>query len=347
MKIISKFIFLIFFFVIISISYLSLIGIETERFNSQITNKIKTIDEDIEIELKKIKLIFDPFKLSLNIKTVGSKIKKKNKVVEIENIKTQISLKSILSNEFLIKNLEISSKSLEIKNLISFLRTFQNSTQLFLLEKIIDKGYLIADIKIEFDSDGRINNNFIIDGFIKDVKLSILKEYNIQKLDLVFNYKKNDLLLSDISFSLNNLNFLSEKIFLTKINDDYTIKGNINHKTLIFDDQNLNILKQSLLSKIDIQRIRFSSKNSFFLKINKKFELIDYEILSDMFVNEFLITNKYDLTNFFPNIKENFTLTDNRISVGYKKNNLDINGKGNISFQDQKDYLEYTIKKKK
>ena len=190
MKIISKFIFLIFFFVIISISYLSLIGIETERFNSQITNKIKTIDEDIEIELKKIKLIFDPFKLSLNIKTVGSKIKKKNKVVEIENIKTQISLKSILSNEFLIKNLEISSKSLEIKNLISFLRTFQNSTQLFLLEKIIEKGYLIADIKIEFDSDGRINNNFIIDGFIKDVKLSILKEYNIQKLDLIFNYQK-------------------------------------------------------------------------------------------------------------------------------------------------------------
>ena len=153
MKIISKFIFLIFFFVIISISYLSLIGIETDRFNSQITNKIKTIDEDLEIELKKIKLIFDPFKLSLNIKTVGSKIKKKNKVVEIENIKTQVSLKSILSDEFLIKNLEISSKSLEIKNLISFLRTFQNSTQLFLLEKIIDKGYLIADIKIEFDSD--------------------------------------------------------------------------------------------------------------------------------------------------------------------------------------------------
>ena len=65
-----------------------------------------------------------------------------------------------------------------------------------------------------------------------------------------------------------------------------------------------------------------------------------------MFVNEFLITNKYDLTNFFPNIKENFTLTDNIISVGYKKNNLDINGKGNISFQDQKDFLEYTIKKK-
>ena len=107
----------------------------------------------------------------------------------------------------MIKNLEISSKSLEIKNLISFLRTFQNTTQLFLLEKIIEKGYLIADIKIEFDSDGRINNNYN-NSFIKDAKLSILKEYNIQKLDLIFNYQKNDLLLSDISFSLNNLNFI-------------------------------------------------------------------------------------------------------------------------------------------
>ena len=63
-------------------------------------------------------------------------------------------MKSLVTNKFSIENLDISTKSLEIKNLISFLRSFQNTPELFILEKIIDKGYLIADIKLEFDDEG-------------------------------------------------------------------------------------------------------------------------------------------------------------------------------------------------
>ena len=47
------------------------------------------------------------------------------------------------------------------KNLISFLRSFQNTPELFLMEKAIKKGYLIADIKLEFDSNGDIKNNYV------------------------------------------------------------------------------------------------------------------------------------------------------------------------------------------
>ena len=63
---------------------------------------------------------------------------------------------------------------------------------------------MIADIKLEFDNEGKIKKNYEIDGFIKDTKLSFLKKYNIQKLGLIFNYKKDNLILGDISFSLNN-----------------------------------------------------------------------------------------------------------------------------------------------
>ena len=41
-----------------------------------------------------------------------------NRNIEIENIKTQISLKSLIENKFSIESLEISTRSLEIKNLI-------------------------------------------------------------------------------------------------------------------------------------------------------------------------------------------------------------------------------------
>ena len=159
MKIILRSFLILLLLVTIILSYLSIFGVETEKFNSQIYNKISNIDEKLELELKKIKLVLNPFQFQLNIKTVGTNIKKQNKKIEIESIKAQISLKSLFENKFSIKNLEISTKSLEIKNLISFLRFYQNSPELFILEKTVDKGYLIADIKLEFDNEGKIKKS--------------------------------------------------------------------------------------------------------------------------------------------------------------------------------------------
>ena len=107
------------------ISYLSFVGIETKRFNEQIENQIKNIDENLEIEIKKIKLVLDPIDLKILVKTINPKIKNGEKILEIENIKTEISLNSIINNQFFLTNLEISTQSLEIKNFISFIRLFK------------------------------------------------------------------------------------------------------------------------------------------------------------------------------------------------------------------------------
>ena len=95
MKIVTKFIVFTFVILFFFIVYLSIIGIETERFNSQIENKIKNIDNKIETELKKIKLVLDPFNFKINVKTLGPKLKNKNSVIELESLKTQISLISM------------------------------------------------------------------------------------------------------------------------------------------------------------------------------------------------------------------------------------------------------------
>ena len=39
------------------IGYFSFFGIETDRFNEQITNKIKSVNNDVQLELKKVKLV--------------------------------------------------------------------------------------------------------------------------------------------------------------------------------------------------------------------------------------------------------------------------------------------------
>ncbi len=346
MKVILKFTIVLFFFLIVSVSYLSLFGIETDRFNNQILSKIKKTDEKIDIELKKIRLVLDPFRFKLNIKTVGSKLKKQNKIIELENIKTQISIKSIITNQFSIENLEISTKSLEIKNLISFIRTFENSPELFILEKTINKGYLIADIKLEFDTNGKIKNNYKINGFIKDTKLSILKRYNIQKFNLIFEYQKDNLYLSDISFLLNDLNFLSKKILLKKNNNNYLIEGNLNHKLINVDQKNLDLFIKPIFPKLNIKTIKFSSDSSFLIEISKKFDLNNFEIKSEVLIDEFSTINDYDLKDIFPNIKKEILFLNNKLSINYKKNYFNIIGKGDVLLQDKNDNLEFSINKK-
>ena len=138
------------------VAYLSIIGIETNKFNNQISILIKNINKDLEIELKKIKLVLDPFNLKLNIKTIGPKIKIKKSKIDIQNINTSISIYSIFKNTFSLTNLEISTNSLKIKNLISFLRNLENTPQLYLLEKIIKNGYIVSNINLEFNEQGKI-----------------------------------------------------------------------------------------------------------------------------------------------------------------------------------------------
>ena len=343
MKVISKFLLILFFLILISITYLSIFGVETDKLNNQILNKIKKIDNKIGLELKKIKLVLDPFKLKVNLKTVGSQLIIDNKKIEIENIKTTVSLKPLITNKFSLENLDISTKSLEMKNLISFLRSFQNTPELFVLEKIIDKGYLIADIKLEFDNEGKIKKNFKINGYIKDAKLSFLKKYNIQNANLIFDYNNENISLNNISFRLNNYNFLSEEILLKKVKNNFFVKGNISNKKFDIDKKNLDLLVKPFFSKYDIEKIKFSSNNSFSFILSNKFEISNLKIISDLQVDELSIINSFNFKDFFPNIKDRIIFLNNEILINYKKNNLEINGKGDILYQDKKDNLNYLI----
>ena len=101
MKLFLKIIFSISLIVIFIIVYLSLIGFETSKFNNQISNSIKNIDQNLDIELKKIKIILNPINLNFSAKTIGPKISNKKITLDFESIKTEIPLKAFLTNEFL------------------------------------------------------------------------------------------------------------------------------------------------------------------------------------------------------------------------------------------------------
>ena len=345
-KIILSFLVSIFLILVVLITYLSTVGVQTNNFNSQITSILKDFNENLDIELKKIQLVLNPFELKVDVNTIGPKLIIKNKTLEIENLKTQISIKSLFDRKFSFENLEISTKSLKINNLISFIRSLKQSPELFILEKIIKKGYLIADIKVEFDKQGNIKDNLIIKGFVKNGGLSSIKKLNINKIDFIFEYKKDYIVFNDINFSLNDLKLFSKNIEIKNLDKEFFVEGEIENKEIYLNKENIELLIKPFFSSFDIENVKFSSKNFFYLKFNEKFKLKDYKISSKLLVNEFSILNNSNLKNFFPKIRNNINFINNKLDLDYEKDNLKINGSGDILLQNKNDHISYNFKKK-
>ena len=346
MKIFFKLFITILFLIFITLTYLSIFGVETDKFNSQITEKIRKFDKNLEVELKEIKLILDPFQFKLQAKTIGTNLINQSKKIEIENIKTQLSLKSLIEDKFSIENLEISSKSLELKNLISFLRSFKNTPELFIMEKAIKKGYLIADIKLEFDSNGNIKSNYEINGLVKDVELNVLKKYNLQKLDFIFDYSRNNFLVKDLNFKFDKIGFSSEKVSIKKRNDDFIVDGTFAHKKSDLDKRNIDLLVKPFLPNFEIEKISLTSNNNFSFEIQKGFKFENFKINSEILVHELIIPNNLKLKRFFPKQKKTISLLDQKIKLQYEKNNFTIEGNGNLNYQNENDDIEYFFSNK-
>ena len=109
-NILKYFILLLSVLVILTV-YLSTMGIETDKFNDQIKKRISLINKKIDIDLKKIKLILDPFKLKIYAKTVGATVYFEKRPLALESIKTQVSLSSLIKNNISSSNIEVKTKT--------------------------------------------------------------------------------------------------------------------------------------------------------------------------------------------------------------------------------------------
>merc|ERR1711965_281274 len=191
-KIILKYISLVLIVFALLIIYLSTLGIETEKFNNQIRNLVKQKNVKFDTSIKKIKLTLDLLNFKINAKTIDTKIIFKDKPIELEYIKTQVSLNSLIKSQLVTSQIEISTKPILLKNFVSFIRSINNRPELFFLERFIKKGYLIADLKFNIDEFGVIKNDYRVNGLLKEGEISIFKKNKIEKVNFIFNITENN-----------------------------------------------------------------------------------------------------------------------------------------------------------
>ena len=332
---------------LITTVYLSTIGLKTDKFNTKIISQIKKVEPNIELQLNDVSATLDPFNLGINLKTIGTDLIYKNKIIGIETIKSKISIKSLLNDKFSLTEISISTKSLIIKDLITFIRLLNNDPKLFIAEKIIKKGYVVADLKLEFDDSGNIIKNYKFNGLVKDGKIDLFKKFNLNKIDFIFEINEKGQRFNNIKITLNNNDILIPELVSSKKENEHLISGKLNtNNTRILKNEIKNFINKNN-SEFDIQEILFSSKNNFKFTINKNFKLKNLDIKSDIDLNNLKLKNSFKLEKIFPKIQKDLIFKNQKIKLEYKKKDLNITGSGDALIQNKIDKINYEISKKK
>lgn len=182
-------------FLSLVIFYLSFFGLNTKKLNDRIQSEILNLNKKVNLELKSVRLLLDPLNFSIKFKTLEPQIFFDNKKIELEYITTIINLKTFINGQLSIDDLQISTKDIKLNDVVSLARYVKNSPQLFILDKIIKDGFLVGNIKLNFDNNGKVKDDYEIEGFVKNGKLGIFRKYEIENLNFLFKIKKINIIL--------------------------------------------------------------------------------------------------------------------------------------------------------
>ena len=326
------------------IFYLSLFGVKTKVFNSEIKNKFSTINPAIEFNINEVNYLLNPFNFTFNIITKNSQILVEGNKLDLESIKTNVSLKSLINNQFSIDDLQISTAEIKLDDLILLARTVHNTPQLFILNTIIKDGFIAANININFDNKGKIKDNYQIKGLVKNTRLDLLNKSSIKDLNFSFDITKNKYSLDEISALLNEIKLSSPFIQIEEKNNLYVVDGIILNKDQKLEGKDLKPIFRNLFNNIDIKKARLSSTNNFSFTINKKLKFNDLKIETNINLDQLTFIQKsLNFEPFLLNINEEIKLENHKIKIEYNKGQLIIDGRGGIFLTDNIEQLSYNI----
>jgi len=334
---------------IIFLGYFAYFGITTSKLNTFIKDQIKKKNNDLDIELKKVKL-------HLNLKNITIKILAKNPKIKLNNsaylnlneISTNISVFSYLQKKFAIKNLLIKSKSNEIQSYINFYKlNNKNTLQIFLLNQALKNGVAQINAELYFDDNGKIKNNYILSGKIINAELQIPNK--IKELNFDFTIKDKIYKLEKILFTMNKIKFNSEKLNIKKDNKKFYLDGNLKSEKNKINDELILLIFNKSFENIDFSNSRFNLNSDFSFELNKKFKIKNLKVNSKLNIDELILkTDFYPFENYINNFNNSINLKDNELNINYSKQKYLIDGTS--KFYIEKEYnnkMKYKISKSK
>ena len=334
------------------IFYLSMFGITTNRFNNLINNQINNYNKNINIKFKDPSFIINLVNFSLKIEIENPIVNFNNQKLNLDKIKLNLKLKSLIFDENLIDNLKIKSKENRIINYIKLYRTFQDSIGIVILENYIYSGDAQLNINLNFNNNGNIKKDFEINGNVKNLK--ILKSFNkiVNNSNFDFSFYKNKLKVENGTLELNKFILSTNELNITSDeNNDYLISGNIFNKTEKINPSLFEIFsKEAIFNLNKVATGKFST--NFNLLVSKKLKIKKFDSITDLKLkNSRIKISNEKINELFS--KQFIDLNEHELKITYnttnkiKDNYLLISGMGFYKLDKDLDKIKYTIKKKK
>jgi len=300
------------------IIYISILGVETSKFNNVITQEIKKKDPNIQLSLDKIKIKFDVKKIQIYISTfepqiiyqdIRIPIKKINLYSKISSIlksKNEINQATVLIENFNIEDIQKLAVRIKPSNFKTYLLNNLNNGEIekILIDVKLGKNFKINDYKVN-GSVKKVNVKAFNDLLIQDVSLNFISDKNLTLINSISaNYQGITISNGSTSFNKN------KKINIEgKFDSKFNFSGDVENK--LFVKSNINFLKEN---KVNLQG---SLLHKFSLTIDENFKLNNYEYYSKGNISESQIILKDKFKTVF--LKKPI----NKLSIF--KTNLEIN----------------------
>jgi len=331
--------------VTIGVFYLSYYGINTERFNQVIKDKISETNNKIDIELNKVKIILNLSNFTIGIKTKNPNIIFENNTIKLETIGTDFSIGSFIKKEFAINNAKITTKENNLKDIIRIARIFKNTPQLFILNKMAKEGVVIADIDLNFDDKGKLTKDYNIKGTVRDGKIKLFNKKNINNISFEFNINNKQYLLENSQIEYEQLKLSSKKIKVNDKNQYFLFEGDVSTPKSLINSNLLTVIFKNNLENMDINNVIFGSENNFSFSLEKKFKISNFKINSKIDLQKLTYKKRSNLLKkHIPNYNDSIKLIDHKIELFISKNKLLIKGNGNFLINEKIDKINYEVK---
>lgn len=334
---------------------LSTTGYETDKFNQLISKKINENDNQISINLKKIKYKIDLKNLNFFLITNDPDLNFYNSDISLKNLKVYLDLFSLLKSKIKITKINVLTNELNIDQLKKIILKTKPSNLNSIITNKVNNGIIIINLELYMDDNFNIKN-YVIKGKAKEISAIISKKINLKDTSFDFFADPVDILIKEIYSEVDgvkikngnlrvdkskNINIQSDfntEIDITKknikkylpiikdfnnINDNSLLKAKLDHILIINFDKTLKVINYDYTSKGTAQNIS--------LKFDEPLE----NAIFDENIKELNLVNSVLNTRYSSN-KKNFIEADGKYQFNknktqnYKFKNIFENGKMNI-----------------
>ena len=340
-KIISVFIIFI-FLLLISIGILSTIGVETNRFNNLILNKINQSQRDVELDLNSIKFKLDIKEVSLFLETSDSTFNYRNAIIPTKNIKVYIDFFSILKSETRFEKISLISDKIDLKEFKKISFVLKPSTYKSFLNNNIQDGTIFLEIDFYLNKENNLEN-FISRGSVSDLDMKIIDNLVLNKSSFSFFADMSDVLIQNFKGEIDQIkidrgdlkmNFSSEIFLETNFKTVAKLKKIGSYKNL---NSRFKYLK-------NIEFLEAETINNLKLNLDKTYKLKNINLNSSGKINKAKIFLDKPINNYFGYEEINLIeLLDTEIKTNINSKNTTINLLGKYS-TDSKNFSKFQLK---